>query len=88
MVELSERFLLLCGKFYRIFMNPEIYNLDLESLKRLYQSKVEELMNNLHAEVSWDHMKELRETLYELSILMYEKVQSPETPEKSKSQTP
>jgi hypothetical protein len=61
-------------------MNSELSRLDLDSLKNMYESKVRELMNSLNSETSWESMSDLRETLYELSIVMYEKVQSAETP--------
>jgi hypothetical protein len=61
-------------------MNSELSRLDLDILKNMYESKVRELMNSLNSETSWESMSELRETLYELSIIMYEKVQSADTP--------
>jgi hypothetical protein len=59
-------------------MNSELSNLDLDILKNMYESKVRELMNSLNSETSWESMSDLRETLYELSIVMYEKVQCEE----------
>lgn len=59
-------------------MNLQLRTLDLDSLNRLYESKVQELDSHMSSGKSWDDLKEIREHLSELSAIIYEKVQSPQ----------
>ena len=58
------------------FMIMQLSNLELHSLKSMYERKVAELTHHLNNGKPWEEMKELRDSLSELSALIYDKVQS------------
>ena len=57
-------------------MNSELTQLELNTLKSMYEARVKELLQCLLSGASWESMKEIREELSELSLAMYEKVQA------------
>ena len=57
-------------------MNSELAHLELNTLKSIYESRVNELLRSLLSGTTWDAMTEIREDLNELSKVMYEKVQA------------
>jgi hypothetical protein len=59
-------------------MNHPWTSLDLDTLKALYESKVQELNSHLDDGKPWEGLKDIRDDLSKLSAFIYEKVQSPE----------
>lgn len=57
-------------------MKSELSQLELNTLKSIYESRVNELLKCLLSGTAWDAMEEIREDLNELSTVMYEKVQA------------
>ena len=57
-------------------MNMQLTQLELNSLQNMYENKVAELTHHLNTGKPWEELKELRDTLSELSVLIYDKVQS------------
>ncbi len=54
-------------------MNNNFKCLDLNSLKKMHELKLEELNHSLIQGVSWDQLREQRTTVTEISIALQEK---------------
>lgn len=57
-------------------MNHQLSTLDLDTLKALHESKVQELNSHLDSGKPWEELKDIRDHLSELSAIIYDKVQA------------
>ena len=57
-------------------MNPPLSNLDLDTLKAMYEKGQAELNSSLLSGAAWNDLKEERKKLTEIAILLHKKAQA------------